>query len=181
MNHKSIQIKIVIASIIVLIIILLFFLLIHKQKSKDDYISANYISIKMPTSITDNQYLERKVYTLIYDSNRIVRRIIFTDYYNSFDAAQADYERIVKANNRTNPRNKPKRILKVNDKIITYEFEDDIVEKYYDSFIGRSIDDIIGQYGEDNILKDFKPDISNDELILKNNYENKLTLSEVNN
>ena len=144
--------------------------LFNNKKSADNknYVRADYVSLNMPLSLTENDNLESKIYTFIYDSNRIVQRIIFTDNYISYNLAQSEYNKLVKSNNRDNEWNMPKSILKTSDKTITYEYESDIASEYFDDFIGESIDDIIKEYGEDRVLKDFKPNVSEKDLMLKN-------------
>lgn len=158
---------IVIAIISLLAIILTGCIFNNKKSADNNYVSSDYISLKMPLSLEEKDILESKIYTFIYDSNRTIKRIIFTDNYISYNLAQSEYKKIENSNNRDNEWNMPKSILKNSDKTITYEYESDIASKYYEDFIGESIDTIIAEYGEDRVLKDFKPNVSEKDLKLK--------------
>ena len=104
----------------------------HSQGNKKSDKSVQYISMNMPLSyelLLEDNYIEKRIYTFIYDSDRIVKRIIFTDQYYSEYVAKSDYDLLVKNNNCDNDFNMPKKILKLNKNIITYEYEDDILKR----------------------------------------------------
>ncbi len=171
-SNKKILILILIFIIIILIIVFIFNLIksiftnTFKEFSSQE---KNYISLDMPLSYevqSEKDYIESKVYTFIYDSDRIVKRIIFTDFFYTEEAAKTDYEKYQKSNNYNNYWNMPKKLINLDKKVLTYEYEDDIAEEYYDDFIGENIDNIIEEYGEDRILNNFKPNVSAKDLSL---------------
>lgn len=171
-SNKKLLILIPIFIVIILIILFIFNLIksiftnTFKEFSSQE---KNYISLDMPLSYevqSEKDYIESKVYTFIYDSDRIVKRIIFTDFFYTEEAAKTDYEKYQKSNNYNNYWNMPKKLINLDKKVLTYEYEDDIAEEYYDDFIGENIDNIIEEYGEDRILNNFKPNVSAKDLSL---------------
>lgn len=164
--YKENHLYLIIAGIAVLLVLVLLVLVIKNLKSNDK--SGEYISLNMPLSsdlLLENNYIEKTIYTFVYDSNRIVRRIIFTDVYYLNDTAASDYNTYLNNNNYDNDWNMPKRILKIKNNELTYEYNSDITEEYYSDFIGTKIDDIIDEYGEDKVLDNFVPNLTKKELL----------------
>lgn len=169
-----------VASLLILSVVVVIFM-----KFKNDTPSGQYLSLNMPLSsdlLLEENYIEKTIYTFIYDEDKVVKRIIFTDVYYLENIAKSDYDLYLKNNNYDNNWNMPKKILKLNKNVLTYEYNNDIVEKYYNEFIGRSIDNIINEYGKDKVLDYFKPNLTNRELLYlpednSNNKENTGNLS----
>lgn len=178
-SNKKILILILIFIIIILIIVFIFNLIksiftnTFKEFSSQE---KNYISLDMPLSYevqSEKDYIESKVYTFIYDSDRIVKRIIFTDFFYTEEAAKTDYEKYQKSNNYNNYWNMTKKLINLDKKVLTYEYEDDIAEEYYDDFIGENIDNIIEEYGNNRILNEFIPNVPTKDLLI---YDEKLQI-----
>lgn len=171
-SNKKLLILIPIFIIIILIILFIFNLIksifLNTLMNFSDQ-EKNYVSLDMPLSYevqSEKDYIKSKVYTFIYDSNKTVKRIIFTDFFYTEEAAKIDYEKYQKSNNNNDYWNMPKKLINLDKKVLTYEYEDDIAEEYYDDFIGENIDNIIEEYGEDRILNNFKPNVSAKDLSL---------------
>lgn len=175
---KNLILYIIIAFIAVLLISTLIIMFVVNPKNNTK--SVQYLSLNMTLSSDldlEENYIEKKIYTFVYGEDEIIKRIIFTDTYYLENTAKSDYDLYLKNNNYDNDWNMPKKILKIKNNVLTYEYNSDIVEEYYDDFIGMPIDEIVNEYGKDKVLDDFKPNLTNKELlylpqIVSDNQEN---------
>lgn len=160
-NRNYNKVIFVIVGLVLAVLLVLGVVFGSRLFSNNEQPKDKFVSIDVPIDVDiqyDAPYLKQTIRTLVYDENKKVTRVIFSDVYDNYSNAKKDFDSMVATNGKWGMN---RIYMDLKDNTITYEYDQETLEEYYEEFLVENVDELINEYGDDRIIKNFKPNIDN--------------------